>query len=81
MQIAITVPDEQVDEIDRLVPTVYRSRAEVVRLALDDFLRSQRRRIVDERYIAALDASPADESVPRLRVGDPTPPGWDEIAW
>ena len=81
MQIAITVPDEQVDEIDRLVPTLYRSRAEVVRLALDDFLRSQRRRIVDERYIAALDASTADDSVHRLRAGDPAPTGWDDIAW
>ena len=81
MQIAITVPDEQVDEIDNLVPALYRSRAEVVRVALDDLLRAHRRRVIDDQYLAALEAAGTEVAAGSLRAGDPEPAAWADIPW
>jgi Arc/MetJ-type ribon-helix-helix transcriptional regulator len=81
MQIAVVVPDAQVLEIDRLIPSFYRSRAEVVRIALDDLLSMRRRLDIDQRYLAGLDATADDDAPIRLRPGDPEPSGWAEIPW
>lgn len=81
MQIAVMIPDEQVDEIDSLVPKMYRSRAEVVRVALDELLRVHRRQLIDDQYIAALEAAGGNDSQGALRVGDPEPVPWSDIPW
>ncbi len=82
MQIAITIPDEQVDEIDQLVPSQFRSRAEVVRVAIDDLLKTLRRQRLDAAYLVALDdADAADPASGRLQAGDSEPAGWAEIPW
>lgn len=82
MQIAIVVPDEQVDEIDALVPGSYRSRAEVVRVALDEFLRAHRRREIDDAYLGGLERSvAADPPVRRVGPGLKPPASWADIPW
>lgn len=81
MQIAVVIPDEQAAEIDRLVPGQYRSRAEVVRVALDELLRTLRRQRIDDQYLAALDAINVGERPPALQAGDPEPAGWVDIPW
>lgn len=81
MQIAITVPDEQVDEIDELVPSQFRSRAEVVRVAIDELLRSLRRLRIDEQYLAALDTADDLADTPHLSAGDSEPAAWNDIPW
>ena len=91
MQIAVTISDEKVDEIDGLVPSLFRSRAEVVRVAVDDLLRSHRRRVVDAQYRAGLEAAandpgpsdpgPNDPGPRTLAAGDPEPLGWADIPW
>ncbi|MBI4883657.1 MAG: ribbon-helix-helix protein, CopG family [Actinobacteria bacterium] len=83
MQITITIPDEDVDEIDKLVPHSYRSRAEVVRVALADLLRARRRRLIDDQYLAALDADGVGggEAPAALRAGDLEPSSWAQIPW
>ena len=96
MQIAVTISDEKVDEIDGLVPSLFRSRAEVVRVAVDELLRSHRRRVVDAQYRAGLDAAandpgpsdpgpsdpgPSDPGPRTLGAGDPEPLGWADIPW
>ena len=81
MQIAVVIPDQQVEEIDQLVPGRYRSRAEVVRVALDDLLRTHRRSLIDDQYIAALEAAGVADEAGALRSGDAEPPGWNDIPW
>jgi len=82
MQIAVVIPDEQAAEIDKLVPASYRSRAEVVRVALDDLLRAHRRQLIDDQYIAALDtAGGQDRPAFALKAGDPEPATWGDIPW
>ncbi|MCE9623823.1 MAG: ribbon-helix-helix domain-containing protein [Actinomycetia bacterium] len=81
MQIAVVVPDEVVGEIDKLVPSPYRSRAEVVRVALDDLLRDHRRRLIDDQYLAALEATDGNVAVGALRAGDAEPVAWADIPW
>ena len=81
MQIAVVIPDQQVQEIDQLVPGRYRSRAEVVRVALDDLLRTHRRSLIDDQYIAALEAAGVADEAGALRPGDAEPLGWTDIPW
>lgn len=81
MQIAVTVPDDQVDEMDRLIPSMFRSRAEVVRVALDDLLATHRRQLIDEQYADALGATPEHAVPHRLKPGDPEPGAWASIPW
>ena len=81
MQITVVIPDEQMDVIDKLVPSNYRSRAEVVRVALDDLLRAHRRQVIDDQYIAALEAAGGDDSVGGLRKGDVEPAAWTDVPW
>ncbi len=63
------------------VPGSYRSRAEVVRVALDEFIRNHRRQVIDDEYLAALDAAGIGESPGGLKAGDPEPAGWADIPW
>ncbi len=65
-QIAIQIEDEMVAELDRLARDEHRSRAEVVRVAVGEWLARQRE--------AATDAALA-------RGYDDLPPGGDEQAW
>ena len=81
MQIAVVIPDEQADEIDQLVPGVYRSRAEVVRVALDELLRTHRRKVIDDQYLAALEAAGRNDQSGGLQAGDAEPAGWADIPW
>ncbi len=81
MQIAVVIPDEVVGEIDKLVPSTYRSRAEVVRVALDDLLRDHRRQKIDERYLAALEAAGSGDAPGALTAGDREPAAWAGIPW
>jgi metal-responsive CopG/Arc/MetJ family transcriptional regulator len=82
MQIAVTIPDDQVEELDRLIPSQFRSRAEIVRVALDDLLAAHRRRLIDQQYLEALDDASNDQAPPlQLRTGDVEPSAWDSIPW
>ena len=75
------IPNEQVDEMDKLVPNRYRSRAEVVRVALDELLRVHRRQLIDDQYIAALEAAGGNDDQGALRTGDAEPTAWGDIPW
>lgn len=86
MQIAVIITDEKVDEIDDLVPSLFRSRAEVVRVAVDEFLRAHRRRVIDAQYLSGLeagsgDSGPGDPGPGAVGAGDREPPGWADIPW
>lgn len=82
MQIAVVVPDDQVDAIDRLIPDEFRSRGEVVRVALADLLATRDRRRIDQQYIDGLEASADVADLPhRLSAGDPEPAAWNDIPW
>ncbi len=85
MQIAIVIPDEQVDELDRLVPEQFSSRAEVVRTAVEAWLAERRTTAIDRRYQAAYDGSPSDVDdidSGRMGKGEPLSPGiWDDLDW
>lgn len=82
MQIAITISDEDVDEIDRFVPSPFRSRAEVVRAAVAEWISTRRSRDIDERYRQAYADVPQgrdDIDSGRGRRGQAHP--WDELEW
>lgn len=84
MQIAIVLPDEQVDELDRLVPEQYPSRAEAVRTAVSGWLAERRAREVDETLIAGYALAPAsidDISSGAATAGGGEPPGWENLEW
>ena len=53
MQIAVVLPDEMVDDLDRLVPIQFRSRAEAVRHAVQRLLAAEHEAAVDRRYVEA----------------------------
>ena len=81
MQIAVVLPDEMVDDLDRLVPIQFRSRAEAVRHAVQRLLAAEHEAAVDRRYVEAYKISPPgiDEiDAARARA---IPKGWEELAW
>jgi Arc/MetJ-type ribon-helix-helix transcriptional regulator len=83
MQIAVVIPDETVDDIDQLVPSQFRSRAEVVRHAVDFWLAARRSADIDRRYTEAFDK--ADQSVDQIdavRVETHREPAsWADLEW
>jgi len=84
MQIAVVVPDEIVEELDRFVPDRFRSRAEAVRHALDEWLAAERTREVDRRYAHAYARAPqSDDNIDaaRVRSGRSLPQGWADLEW
>lgn len=85
MQIAVVLEDDQVDELDRLVPSDFSSRAEVVRTAVAAWLDARRSAALDERYVAAYDERPQQlDEIDSGRVGRPEVPGsgtWDDLDW
>ncbi len=85
MQIAVVIPDEQVDALDRLVPAEFSSRAEAVRTAVSALLTERRRSAADERYEAAYANQPAqvdDIDGGRQRRGQDRPGDvWADLDW
>jgi len=84
MQIAIVLEDAQVEELDRLVPDEFPSRAAAVRAAVETWLGERRAASVDEKYVASYTATPPevdDIDSGRLRKGDALPAGWGDWAW
>jgi len=82
MQIAITLPDEDVDEIDRFVPSPFRSRAEVVRVAVADWITARRVSEIDARYRRAYAEVPQEhDDIDGGRVRRLQPHAWDELDW
>lgn len=82
MQIAITIPDEVVDEIDRFVPSAYRSRAEVVRVAVTEWIAERRAREIDAHYRRAYaDAPPDGDDIDGGRGQPAAPHPWDSLEW
>lgn len=83
MLIAITVDDEQVEALDRLVPDQFRSRSEIVRTAIAAWLAERAAASsIDRRYREAYIASPPSHDEVdggRLRAGHPAPAGWEEL--
>ncbi len=83
MQIAITLPDEVVDDLDHLVPDQFASRAEVVRAAVQAFLSHRRASAIDAAFRAGYDATPP--KVDEIDIGRVTrtsqPAAWDKLAW
>lgn len=85
MQIAVVLEDEQVDELDRLVPGYFSSRAEVVRTAVAAWLDARRSAELDQRYVAAYDEKPPQlDDIDSGRVGRSEAPAsgtWDDLDW
>lgn len=84
MQIAVVLPDGDVDEIDRLVPEQFPSRAEVVRTAVAGWLAERRAAAIDHRYQSAYVETPSDVDhidSGRLRSGEVSPGVWDDLDW
>lgn len=84
MQIAITIPDDQVDDLDRLVPDEFNSRSEAVRVAVAEWLAERRAKAIDEQMVAGYTAFP--QSVDGIDSGaagpdGPEPPGWENLEW
>jgi Arc/MetJ-type ribon-helix-helix transcriptional regulator len=83
MQIAVVVPDEMVDDIDQLVPSRFRSRAEVVRHALERWLAEERAAAADAAYArgyGAADQRTDDVDSHRVRSGH-QPRSWADLEW
>ena len=83
MQIAVTIADEVVDELDNFVPDKFRSRAEVVRHAVTQWLASERSAEIDRRYIQAYDQAPQSvDDIDHHRVTlSKVPQGWADLEW
>lgn len=83
MQIAITIADETVDELDNFVPGKFGSRSEVVRHAVAQWLAAERAAEVDRRYVEAYDQAPQSvDDIDHFRVGSAkTPQGWADLEW
>lgn len=85
MQIAVVLPDEQVDELDRLVPGQFASRAEAVRVAVAAMLVARRAAAIDQRYEAAYAEKPPQVDnldSGRVRKGQTSTLGvWDDLDW
>jgi Arc/MetJ-type ribon-helix-helix transcriptional regulator len=83
MQIAVVLADELVEELDRLVPGRFRSRAEVVRYAVQQWLTSEHAAAIDRRYIEAYDAAPQSvDDIDSHRVQRASVPhGWADLEW
>lgn len=85
MQIAVVLEDEQVDELDRLVPEHFSSRAEVVRTAVAAWLDARRAAAVDARYVAAYATKPPHlDEIDSGRAGRCEAPAsglWDDLEW
>ena len=79
MQIAISIEDAQVIALDQLVPGQYRSRAEVVRVAVGEFLIRHRSELIDEQYERAYAEQPTtDEELEWAAAGGDE---WDDLEW
>ena len=83
MQIAITIADEVVDELDNFVPKSFRSRSEVVRHAVNLWLVSERAAEIDRRYIEAYQQAPQSvDDIDQFRVTSSTvPASWADLEW
>lgn len=83
MQIAVTIADETVDELDKFVPSKFRSRAEVVRHAVTQWLASERAAEIDRRYIQAYEQAPQSvDDIDHHRVrSSKVPQGWADLEW
>ena len=81
MQIAVVLPDEQVSELDRLVPETFQSRAEAVRVAVDELLRERRAAAIDAAYERGYQAIPPTGE--EQSWADQTRPSrlWDDLEW
>ncbi len=85
MQIAVVLRDDQVEALDRLVPSEFSSRAEAVRTAVAAWIAERRATAIDDRYRAAYAENPSsvdDVDSGRLRKGQMPPAGvWDDLDW
>lgn len=82
MQIAISLPDEQVDDLDALVPGEFRSRAEVVRHAVNAWFATRRRQEIDVAYRTAYAEAPqADDEIDAGRATGRAPTAWQDLDW
>jgi metal-responsive CopG/Arc/MetJ family transcriptional regulator len=82
MQIAITIPDDELDELDRLVPHEFHSRAEAVRVAIRQLLAERRALAVDSQYVAGYSEHPQNADAIDSGRGEPAQPHpWDELEW
>ncbi|MDQ6909759.1 MAG: ribbon-helix-helix domain-containing protein [Actinomycetota bacterium] len=84
MQIAIVLEDEQVEELDRLVPETFPSRAAAVRTAVEAWLRERRAASIDAQYVERYPRVPqtVDEvDSGRVKQRSPLPAGWADLEW
>jgi len=79
MQIAVTMDDEQVAALDRLVPGRFRSRAEIVRVAVGEYLIRHRSEMIDEQYERAYTELPTTQE--ELDWADHGGHTWDDLEW
>ena len=79
MQIAVTIEDEQVAALDRLVVGRFRSRAEIVRVAVGEYLIRHRSELIDEQYERAYAEQPTtDDELDWAAAGGDE---WDDLEW
>jgi Arc/MetJ-type ribon-helix-helix transcriptional regulator len=79
MQIAVTIDDAEVAALDQLVPGRYRSRAEVVRVAVAQFLTRHRSELIGEQCERAYtEQQTTREELEWAAAGEDT---WDDLEW
>jgi Arc/MetJ-type ribon-helix-helix transcriptional regulator len=83
VQIAVTIPDEDVLAIDALVPERFSSRAEAVGAAVDEYLARLRADTIDEQFRNgyAQVAQSVDEIDSQRVTAGRWPASWEELAW
>lgn len=84
MQIAIVLEDDQVEQLDGLVPEEFPSRAAAVRTAVETWLSQRRSARIDQQYEASYAASPPeadDIDSSRIRKDSALPAGWEDLDW
>lgn len=61
VQIAVRLESSLLERLDELVPDPFPTRAEAVRFAVSELLRSKRERRLEERYIRGYEEIPDDD--------------------
>lgn len=81
MQIAVTIPDDQIVELDRLVPDTFSSRAQAVRVAVDRLLRERTAAAVDAAYERGYEQCPPTSDERAWAEHTRPSRAWDDLEW
>lgn len=79
----VPLPDEVVDDLDKLVPSRFTSRSEAVRTAVATMLSKVERDRIDAEFVAGYERAPqsVDDIDGNRATRERQPAGWDDLAW